>query len=58
MALAIQQCQQLESKEVCTEHLLLALLQEKGSVAYKALQNLGLIYEQARTDVLDLSSSS
>ncbi len=56
MALAIQQCQQLEAKEVCTEHLLLALLQEKGSVAYKALKNLGLTYEQARADVLERAS--
>ncbi|MEK6674294.1 MAG: Clp protease N-terminal domain-containing protein [Planctomycetota bacterium] len=52
LALAIQQCQQLESKEVCTEHLLLALLQEKGSVACKALTKLGLTYEGAKSLVL------
>lgn len=54
MATAIEQCQQLEAKEVCTEHLLLALLKERGSVAYKALKNLGLTYELARADVLEL----
>ncbi len=56
MATAIDQCQQLESKEVCTEHLLLALLKEKGSVAYKALNALGLTYEKARSDVLNASA--
>jgi ATP-dependent Clp protease ATP-binding subunit ClpA len=54
MATAIEQCQQLEAKEVSTEHLLLALLKEKGSVAYKALHNLGLTYEKARSEVLNL----
>ena len=52
VAQAIQQCQQLESKQVCTEHLLLALLTERGSVAHKALKNLGLLYEKARDEVL------
>lgn len=56
VATAIQQCQQLEAAEVCTEHLLLALLIEKGSVAFKALKALGLTYDQARADVLDLTS--
>lgn len=53
VATAIQQCQQLEAAEVCTEHLLLALLIEKGSVAFKSLKALGLTYDQVRTDVLD-----
>lgn len=57
IAQAIQQCQQLESKEVCTEHLLLALLTEKGSVAYQALKDLKLTYEAARQDVLELSAA-
>jgi len=56
VAIAIQQCQELEAKEVCTEHLLLALLIEKGSVAHKALKNLGLTPAQVRTDVLELTS--
>jgi len=56
VATAIQQCQELEAKEVCTEHLLLALLIEKGSVAYKALKALGLTYDEARNDVLELTS--
>lgn len=58
IASAIQQCQQLESQEVCTEHLLLALLSEKGCVAHKALTALGLTYEKARKDVLSMSGGA
>lgn len=53
VAQAIKQCQQLDGKKLCTEHLLLALLTERGSVAYKALKILGLKYDDARQDVLD-----
>lgn len=56
MATAIKQCQELEAKEVCTEHLLLALLTERGSVAHKAAKNLGLSIESVRNDVLELTS--
>ena len=55
VALAIEQCQQLESKELCTEHLLLALLKESGSTGNKALKNLGLTFDQARKDVLEFA---
>lgn len=52
IASAIRECQDLESKEVCTEHLLLALRKEKGSVAYNTLKSLGLTHEQIRKDVI------
>jgi len=55
MATAIEQCRQLESGEVRTEHILLALLKEKGSVAQKALKALGLTYRDAKADVLALT---
>src|SRR5688572_1123322 len=42
IAHAIEEARELKSKEVCTEHLLLGLLAEKGSVAYAALKALGL----------------
>lgn len=58
VATAIEQAQQLESKEVCSEHLLLALLREKGSVACSALHNLKLNYADVREDILRLTSSS
>ena len=57
IATAIKECQELEAKRVCTEHLLLALAKEKGSVAYKALNVLGLTHEQTRKDILELTAS-
>jgi len=51
MAKAIEECQSLEGKEVRTEHLLLALLRERGSVAFKALDALGVTYDKAREAV-------
>ena len=56
VATAIEQCQALQAKEVCTEHLLLALLIEKGSVANKALKALGLTAEQVRGDIVEQTS--
>ena len=56
VAAAIEQAQQLESKEVCTEHLLLGLLREKGSVAHRALLNLGIKHQDARESVLQFCS--
>ena len=53
---AIEAARQLESKEVCTEHFLLALLKEKGSVAYNALKNLDIKIEDVRTDVDELTT--
>ncbi len=58
MATAIEQCQKLEAKEVCTEHVLLALLKEAGSVACKALANLGITFDAAKADVLANPSAS
>jgi len=42
MAVAIEEARQFESKRVCTEHLLLALAREDGSVAQSALHELGV----------------
>ncbi len=56
MATAIEQCQQLQNKEVCTEHLLLALSKEKGSVAQGALKALGLAFEDIRKGILALTA--
>ena len=56
VATAIEQARQMESKEVCTEHLLLALLREKGSVAYRALKQLGINHPDIKTDVLAIAS--
>ncbi len=52
VAYAIEEARELKSKEVCTEHLLLGLLAEKGSVAHAALRGLGLSSKIVREDVL------
>jgi ATP-dependent Clp protease ATP-binding subunit ClpC len=39
---AIEEARALSSNEVCTEHLLLGLLREKGSTAHSALKQLGV----------------
>lgn len=41
MARAIEEARQFESKTVCSEHLLLALAREEGSVAQAALNSVG-----------------
>ena len=56
MATAINQCQELEGTSVSTEHLLLALLRERGCVAGKALVNLGLTFDLVRADVVELAA--
>lgn len=58
VATAIQQAQQLESKEVGTEHLLLALSRENGSVAYQALKTLGIRHGDIKKDILDTASEA
>lgn len=56
-ATAVKECQQLGAKQVCTEHLLLALRKERGSVAQKALKAMGLSFENLRDDVIELTSN-
>ncbi len=58
VAQAIALAQELESKEVCTEHLILAMLKEKGSVGERALGKLGLKYENARAKIQELTSAT
>jgi ATP-dependent Clp protease ATP-binding subunit ClpC len=54
---AIEEARNLGSKEVRAEHLLLALLREKGSVACKALTNLGLRLTDVRKEIAQLAKS-
>ena len=51
MASAIQECQDEVAKEVCTEHILLALAKERGCVAQQALKGLGVTYDKIRRDL-------
>jgi ATP-dependent Clp protease ATP-binding subunit ClpC len=52
IAHSIEAARSLNSREVCTEHLLLGLLAEKGSVAYTALQTLGFTPQSVRDEVM------
>jgi len=52
IAHAIEGAREIKSKEVCTEHLLLGLLAEKGSVAYAVLKALGISTRTVREEVL------
>ena len=56
MSLAIDQCQKLQGTEICTEHLLLGLLAEEGSVASDTLKELGLDHDTLRADVIGMSA--
>ena len=58
VAVAIEQCQELGSSLVCTEHLLLGLLKEQGSVAHKTLNELGISFDDARNDIQELMASA
>ena len=58
VAVAIEQCQELGSSLVCTEHLLLGLLKEQGSVAHKTLNTLGVSFDDARSDIQELMASA
>jgi ATP-dependent Clp protease ATP-binding subunit ClpC len=51
MAAAIEEARQLESKVICTEHLLLALAREQGSVAHTALAGLGVRAPSIRLEI-------
>lgn len=51
VARAIEEARALSSNEVCTEHLLLGLLAEKGCVAQAAMKALGLSSKSVRDKV-------
>lgn len=55
MATAIEECQKVQGKELCTEHILLALLKEQGCTANKALTNLGILYDDIHQEILNHS---
>lgn len=54
VALAIDEATQLESKQIGTEHLLLALLREDSSTARRVLSRFGLNLAGCRAEVLKL----
>jgi len=58
IALAIEEAEAMKGKEVCTEHVVMALLREKGSVAYEALKSLGVTVKEFRARVIDAQKST
>ena len=54
IACAIELARRLDSNVVCTEHLLLAMLKEKGSLAEQALRSLGVTYQRAEDETLKI----
>ncbi len=58
IAKAIEEAEVMKSREVCTEHLILALLREKGSVGYEVLKAIGLNVRDVRTRIHDNASPS
>ena len=56
VALAIEEAQLLKNKQVCTEHLLLGLLGEKGCVAQRALKTLGFTAKQVREELVKMQA--
>lgn len=57
MVLAQDEAAQLEAKDIGSEHLLLALLREKGSTAQRAMARCGVTLENCRQEVLRLSAA-
>ena len=54
LSLASEESERLNHKAIGSEHLLLGLLQEKGSFAYKYLQQRGVKYSEIKEEVLYL----
>ena len=57
IAQAIEEARKLNNKEVCTEHLLLGLLKERGCVAHEALRSLGFSTRSVREAVRRISAA-
>ena len=56
VAKGIEEARAIQSGRVCTEHILLGLLREKGSVAYEALRSLGLTAKGVRAKVVEAAA--
>lgn len=56
VATAIEEARGLSSAEVCTEHLLLALLHEKGSIAHSVLTENGVQLVALRAEIASMES--
>ena len=57
VARAIEEARGLEASHVGTEHLLLGLLRERGCLAHKVLDEMGLTADNVRDQIRQLSKS-
>jgi ATP-dependent Clp protease ATP-binding subunit ClpC len=57
VAKAIEEARKLSNKQICTEHLILGLMAEKGCVAQMALKNLGLTPQNVRRQIVESQQS-
>ncbi len=57
IVLAIEEATRLESKNVGTEHLLLALMREQGCVADRALNALGATIKSVKDEIIRLRTA-
>jgi ATP-dependent Clp protease ATP-binding subunit ClpC len=57
VAAAIAIAQEFKTNEVCTEHLILAMLNEKGSVAQCAMAKFGMDFDGARDKLRELEAA-
>ena len=56
VAAALEQAEEIKAERLRTEHLLLALLKEKGSVAYNALKALDCTFDNIHAAILERTS--
>ncbi|HNO77255.1 MAG TPA: Clp protease N-terminal domain-containing protein [Phycisphaerae bacterium] len=56
IAQAVEQAKAMNSKEVCAEHLLLALMSERDSVAHQTLKELGFSLDELRDEIVKQSA--
>ena len=55
VATALEQAEKMETDMLRTEHLVLALLKEEGSVAYEALKSLGCDFDSVLAEISEVS---
>jgi len=56
VATAIELAQKMNAQELGTEHLLLAMLSERGSIARQSLEALGVTFDKAVGEIRTLSA--
>ena len=58
VARAVELAREFNCTKVCTEHLLLSILKEKGSIAERCLNSLGLTFDRAHIALTKLTAQT